>query len=67
MLFFLQSRWSKKRIKMFNKEFKKDWENMSPGDKRHIIKMIILLASLTLIPVICIACSAATGAMWLNE
>ena len=34
---------------------------------RHIIKMIILLASLTLIPVICIACSAATGAMWLNE
>lgn len=52
---------------MINKEFKKDLENMTPGDKRHIIKMIILLASLTLIPVICIACSAATGAMWLNE
>ena len=53
--------------KLINKAFKEDWENMSPQDKRHIIKMIVLLACLTIVPVICIACSMATGAMWVNE
>lgn len=50
-----------------NKDFKKDWENTSPENKRHVIKLIIILGALTLVPVICIACSMATGAMWLNE
>ena len=53
--------------KLINKAFKEDWENMSPQDKRHIIKMIVILACLTIVPVICIACSMATGAMWVNE
>ena len=52
---------------LINKDFKKDWDNMSQNDKKHMIKMIILLACLTLVPVICIACSAATGAMWFDE
>ena len=53
--------------KLINKAFKEDWENMSPHDKKHIIKMIVLLAALTIVPVICIACSMATGAIWVNE
>lgn len=53
--------------KLINKDFKRDWEQMSPDDKKHMIKMIVLLACLTLVPVICIAVSMATGAMWINE
>ncbi len=53
--------------KRINKDFKRDWEQMSLDDKKHMIKMIALLACLTLIPVICIAVSAATGAIWTNE
>ena len=53
--------------KLFNKDFKRDWENMSADDKRHMIKMIVLLACLTIVPVVCIACSMARGAMWISE
>ena len=53
--------------KLINKNFKRDWEQMSPDDRRHMKKMIVLLACLILVPVICIAVSAASGAMWINE
>ena len=44
-----------------NKDFKKDWEQASPEDRRHITKMILLLAGLTLIPVLAIIYAMATG------
>ena len=50
-----------------NKDFKRDWKNTSPEDKRRVIKMIIFLAALILVPVICLACSMATDAMWVGE
>jgi hypothetical protein len=54
-------------MRWINKDFKKDWEKLSPENKRHIIKMIILLAGLTLVPILAIVFSMATGAMWVNE
>ncbi len=54
-------------MSLINKDFKKDWQNTSQEDKKHVIKMIILLAALTLVPVAFIAFSMATGAMWINE
>ncbi len=45
----------------FNKDFKKDWQQASQEDKRHIVKMIILLAGLTLVPVLAIIYAMATG------
>lgn len=50
-----------------NKEFQKDWKNASAGDKRHLRKIIILLAALTLVPVLFIAFSMASGSMWLDD
>ena len=53
--------------KLINKGFKEDWQKASPEDRRHVIKMVILLAGLTLVPVLFIIISLATGAMWITE